>query len=58
MDEILDLQALSLLMREVIVVLCQLEYNVFIDTDIVPTGVIKRGTRSLCTNVNERSNYY
>ena len=58
MDEILDLQALSLLMREVIVVLCQLEYNVFIDRDIVPTGVIEQGTRSLCNNVNERSNYY
>ena len=58
MDEVLDLHALSLLMREVIVVLCQLEYNVFIDTDIVSTGVIKQGTRSTCTNVNERSNYY
>ena len=31
MDEVLDLHALGLLMREVIIVLCQLEYNVFID---------------------------
>ena len=55
MDEILDLQALSLLMREVIIVLWStIVYNIFIDTDVATTG---QGGSTMCTNFTKETDF-
>ena len=48
LHEVLDLHTLSLLMREVIVVLWStIVYNIFIDTDVATTG---QGGSTICTD--------
>ena len=58
MKKVVELYALNLLVREVIVFLWStIVYNIFIDTDVVPTGVSVPTGVTICSQLTiERGN--